>query len=266
MAAVEGDLSSAFDDYLLCGGFPNPAQALASRRQIPPEVFRLQAASAGSDLSRFGLSEHSAAQIARRITEILSTPVSWTTLVSGTDVRTHGTGKAYVEAFAAAFLVYEVPPIDLSTKRPVWQRERKVYPTDPFILHCLRAWGLGLQDPFEAAREYAANSASRGRLLECAVAAGLARGAPPGLLSGLEVSRRLTYLKTRGGREVDFVVRGATYRTPIEVKSRGRGSLDRKAMSLVGRGVIVTDGETDMGASPRMIAAPIFMALLDNGR
>jgi uncharacterized protein len=265
LSPVQGELAAAFDQYLLCGGFPIPAHALAARGEIPPEIFRLHAASAGADLSRFSLSERSAAQIARRITEVITTPVSWTTLVAGTDVRTHVTGKVYVEAFAAAFLVHEIPPIDLGTKQPVWQRERKVYPSDPFVLHSLRAWGLGLEEPFTAAREYAGNPASRGRLLECAVASALARGAPPGLLTGVEVSRRLTYLRTRGGREVDFVVRGPSARTPVEVKSSGNGHLDRKAMSLVGRGVIVTDGETDVGASPRMIAAPLFMTLLGAG-
>lgn len=265
IARLRAPLAAAFDKYLLCGGFPIAGEALALRGEIPPEVYRLHAAPVGADLARFGLSERSAGQIAKRVTEVLSTPVSWTTLVAGTDIRTHVTGKAYVEAFSAAFLVHEVPPLDLGKKQPVWQRERKVYPSDPFVLHSLRAWGLGLDEPFEAARAFAGNAASRGLLLECTVASALARGAPPGLLSGMEVARRLTYLRTRGGREVDFVVKGREGRTPVEVKSSGASKVDRKAMSLVGRGVIVTEDETDVAASPRLIAAPLFMALLRAG-
>lgn len=257
------EIHRAFEEYLLCGGFPLPAQALALGGDIPPEVFRLHAASAGADLARHGLSERSAGQIARRITEILSTPVSWTTLVSGTDIRTHVTGKAYAEAFGAAFLVHEVPPFDLGTKQPVWQRERKLYPADPFVLHSLRAWGLGIPSPFEAAREFANDPASRGKLLESVVAGALARAAPPGLFSGLDIARRLTYLNTRGGREVDFVARAEGEQTPIEVKSHASAKVDRKAMSLVGPGIIVTLDETDLSARPRVIEAPFFVCLLD---
>ncbi len=266
LARVRAPLSTAFERYLLCGGFPIAAEALAKSGEVPPEVFRLHAASVGADLARFGLSERSAGQVAKRITDVLSTPVSWTTLVAGTDIRTHVTGKAYAEAFSAAFLIHEVPPFDLARKQPVWQRERKLYPTDPFILHSLRAWGLGLDEPFESAMTFTGNAASRGRLLECTVGSALARGAPAGLLSGLDVARRLTYLRTRGGREVDFVVRGREGRTPIEVKSSAQGKVDRKAMSLVGRGVIVTEDETDVSVSPRLIAAPLFLALLGPGR
>ena len=259
------ELHDAFGDYLLCGGFPIPAADLQRKREIAPEVYRLHAAAVGADLVSFGLSIRSAAQVARRVIETLSNPISWTTLVAGTDIASHVTGKSYAEAFAAAFLAYEVPPIDLSTKEPVWRRERKLYPADPFILHSLRAWGRGDPDPFAASQDFAQNPASFGLLLEVVVAAALARGAPPALFAGLDTARRLTYLRTRGGREVDFVVRGASGLTPIEVKSRAEAKADRNGMRLVGPGVIVTRSETHLREQPRLLSAPDFLFLLGPG-
>jgi len=259
------DLHEAFDDYLLCGGFPIPAADLHRKGAVAPEVYRLHAGAVGTDLVRFGLSDRSAAQVARRIVEALSNPVSWSTLVAGTDIASHVTGKSYAEAFAAAFLAYEVPPIDLSKKEPVWRRERKLYPADPFILHSLRAWGRSDADPFGASQDFARDPASFGLLLEVAVASALARDSPPALFAGLDTARRLAYLRTRGGREVDFVVRGTSGLTPIEVKSRAEAKVDRNGMRLVGPGIIVTRSDTRLAERPRLLSAPTFLFLLGPG-
>ena len=256
------DLHRAFREYLLCGGFPIPAQALAHTGSIPPEAYAAHVGAAGSDLTRYGLSEVSAAQIARRIVQVLSTPVSWNTLAATTDIRSHTTAKSYAEALEAAFLVYSIAPFDLSSKRPVDRRERKLYPSDPFVVHSLRQWGRPTPDPYRESVEFANDPARLGLLLEAAVASALARDSLPGIFSGLAVHHRLAYLKTRGGREVDFVVRDDDLYTPVEVKSSAASKVDRKAMSLVGPGVIVTLQETDRSSRPRVIEAPYFLFLL----
>jgi predicted AAA+ superfamily ATPase len=152
--------------------------------------------------------------------------------------------------------------MDLSKKRPVWQRERKLYPADPFLLHALRAWGTPSLDPAADSKEWARDPLRRGRLVEAAVMANLAFGAPAGLMGGAQTSVRLTYLRTRGGREVDAVVSEGGRRTPVEVKTGDGAKVDRKAMSLVGPGVIVTADTTDLGTRPRQVAAPLFLYLL----
>lgn len=255
-------LASAFEEYLLCGGFPAPANALARGGEIPPEVFREAVGASGTGLARLGLSAKSAGQVARRIVDVRSNPVSWEAVASGTDLRSHVTAKSYVEALVASYLVLEVPPMDLSKKRPVWQRERKLYASDPFLLHALRAWGTPSIDPDAESREWTRDPSRRGHLVETAVMANLAFGAAAGILGGAETWERLTYLRTGGGREVDAIVSSRGKRTPVEVKTGDPAKVDRKAMSLVGPGVIVTADSTDLRARPREIAAPLFLYLL----
>ena len=252
------DVQPLLADYLLTGGFPRPLNDLRKAGRIPGETYDLYIRALTGDLARWGHDERTARELLAGVVEKLGTPLSWRTLAEETDVGSHNTVAKYVGDLERTFTLQTVYQIDRRRGRPAPRKDRKVYVTDPFLFHAVRAWALGLGDAFEASREFLSDPARRGLLLEAVVADHLARLAfamkPRSVFDAYE---HVMFWRNRKGWEVDFVLRAdGTPRAFQVTATRPRGEALR-ALRSFGGGIVLTEGGA--GAS---ISLPTFLLLV----
>jgi uncharacterized protein len=183
-AAARSAIEHAFADYLRRGGFPE-VQALDEPTRVRVLQDYLDVTILRDLIERHEIGN--AAALRRFVRQLMSSPASLFSVhkVYG-DLRSQGLSVskdslyAWLEHVEDAYAFFAVP-IHTASERVRQSNPRKVYAVDPgLVTACARR-----------------GSADRGQLLETAVF--------------VELRRRggdITYLRTRSGREVDFVVAG----------------------------------------------------------
>jgi len=81
----------------------------------------------------------------------------------------HNTVAEYIDTLSDSFVLHYLFCYDTIRNKPAYQKEKKVYFTDPFFLHAMRAW-IGGKKPFESTMEYLGDPEKVGALVEGVVA------------------------------------------------------------------------------------------------
>ncbi len=239
--ALQEPLERLFADYLVTGGFPRPLNDLRRSGRIARETYELYVRALAGDLARWGHAERTARELLAGIVAKVGTPVSWRTLAAETDIGSHNTVAKYVETLERTFVVQTVYQYDHRRRRRAPRKDRKVYVSDPFLFHAIRAWALGLDDPFEGSRDFVNDRERRSGLLEAVVADHLARiafAARPGSL--FDAYEHVLFWRSRKGWEVDFVLRIGERPRAFQVAARARPEA-RRALRAFGGGLMVTE-------------------------
>jgi predicted AAA+ superfamily ATPase len=254
---LSDDLSPAFRDYMLTGGFPRPLNDFKRTGRVSRETYDLYVRVLMGDLARWKHDERTAREILAAVVEKYGNPISWRTLAGETGLASHNTAAKYVSNMERTFTLQTVHQYDLRRKRPAPRKERKVYVSDPFIFHCIRGWSLGLLDSFEAAKQFIADPQSRGPILEAIVADHLARvafAASP--TSIFDAYQRVLFWRSRKGWEADFVIRVGDKPRALQVTASRPKQEDLRALRPFGGGIVLTEeGEGDS------IPLPVFLLL-----
>ena len=250
-------LNRLLDRYLLCGGFPRPASALMEEGEISYEIYDLHVRAMLGDIVRWGGNERTVREVLLAVLDTMTTPVSWRTLATRTSVGSHNTVAKYVDDLHGTFTLQVVHHLDMSRGRGAPRKDRKVYVTDPFLFHALRAWCLGLQDPFAASQEFLAREYNKGKLLEAIVASHLARDSIP--LGGLPSENVFHFRSGRG--EVDFVVRSGDVLLALQVTASRRPR--PRALSPLrpfSHAILLTGGGADLSVPRPVLPVSSFLA------
>jgi len=255
---LQDQLQPLLLEYLMTGGFPRPLNDLRRLGRISAETYELYIRVLTGDLARWGYEERTARELLAAVVEEMGTPLSWRTLATETDLGSHNTVAKYVESLEKTFTLQTVYQLDPRRRRPAPKKHRKVYVADPFMFHAIRAWSLGLGDPYEAAQDHVMNPATRGPLLEGIVADHLARiaaGARP--RSVFDAYEHVLFWRSRRGWEVDFVLRTDGRPRALQVTTSRPRPEARRALRAFGGGIVLSEagGTSTVPLGPFLLLA-----------
>lgn len=250
-------LQHRFREYLVTGGFPLSVNHFLSQGQISPYVYQLYLSWIEGDIGRSGKLVRNLYQIMSRVLKHMSTGVSWYALSREAGIASHATVQEYVDILERMYVLRAVPFLDLSSKVPMFRKNKKLYLQDPLIFHCFSGKESGISDNFFAeCQRVSTDPESVSRLVESVV--------------GIHICRSFgNCFYWQGPKEIDFVANRGGRLAFFEVKYRERvsasefewfGGVRPKRERLV----VVTKQTSEEGAVVQMIPAPVFLIKLTN--
>ena len=123
----------------------------------------------------------------------MCTGVSWYGLSRESGIASHATVQEYIEILERMYVLRSVPFIDLSTKLPMYRKNKKLYFQDPLIFHCFSGKNFGIADNFfTECKRFLNDPVSESKLVESVV--------------GMHIFRHYRNLfYWQGRKEIDFV-------------------------------------------------------------
>lgn len=226
------EISSLFEKYLECGGFPPAVRGMLSEGRVPEEVKDTFLSAFLSDLVRLGKSEALAKRVLTAVIEKLPSPFSLNSVAKEFEIRSHKTVFHYLDLLEKLFLLKNVYFIEPNKLLEVYRKERKVHLTDPFLYRIFSEWCF-VEPPTQAS------------LVESVVVSHL--------------SRRFRVGYWRDGAEIDAVLPDLGF--GIEVKW-GRGKAEgRKGVGKIREILILTKEE--LSREVPCVPASLFLACFD---
>lgn len=226
----KGRYQELLEKYLYWGGFPMVVSDLVKGENVSVEALSVYRSVMFSEFEKLRRNVSLFMGLMRKLYTVVGVPVSYNSLTQDTGCHSNAVVQDYLEIFAASFLGFEVPCIDLANRRPYPKREKKFYAIDP-VLWKIIADQAGLSSIHMAA------------LAEQAAAVHLIRPlanrwASQGSLEGLY------YFRSKKGKEVDFVclngLSGEPFGVEVKYQERVSGWDEQSIAKGVGRGLLVT--------------------------
>ncbi len=244
-----------FKEYLITGGFPLAVNSFFSGNNISSYVYQLYLSWIEGDIGRAGKLERNLYQIMSRILAHMCTGVSWYGLSRESGIASHATVQEYIEILERMYVLRSVPFIDLSTKLPMYRKNKKLYFQDPLIFHCFSGKNFGIADNFfTECKRFLNDPVSESKLVESVVGMHIFR-----------YYRNLFYWQ--GRKEIDFVAIKDGELNFFEVKyqekvSAGEFQWFTTISSKTDRLNIITKQDFEKHQSICLIPVPIFLIQL----
>ncbi|MDR0373623.1 MAG: ATP-binding protein [Nitrososphaerota archaeon] len=218
------ELQKLFQSYILTGGIARVTDEYLKHGEISENIYKTYVDVVLGDLAKWGKRENYLRQVISRVVETFGSPISWNTLKQGTDIASHNTIAEYIDTLSDSFVVHHMFCYDANRNKPAYQKEKKLYFTDPFFLHAMRAWITG-KKPFVSTLEYLEDPMKVGVLVEGVAADHMAR-----LAFRLCEQKQLfcsensvMYWRGKKGREVDFILKQSSSKPiAVELKYQSR--------------------------------------------
>ena len=204
------------------------------------------------DIGRAGKLERNLYQIMSRVLAHISTGISWYKLSREAGIASHATVQEYIEILERMYVLRTVPFIDLSSKLPMYRKNKKLYFQDPLIFHCFSAKNNGIGDNFftESLR-FLNDPLDKSKLVESVV--------------GMHIFRRYqNCFYWQGRKEIDFVAKEGNKLHFFEVKYQEKVSASEfqwfKKISPKGRRLsVITKQDFQKDQSISLMPAPVFL-------
>jgi predicted AAA+ superfamily ATPase len=222
-------------------------------------------------LAKYGKRETYLRQVIRRVLETSGTPIGWNTLKQGTDIASHNTVAEYIDTLSDSFVLHYMLCYDTNRNKPAYQKEKKVYFTDPFFMHAMRAW-IGGKKPFESTMEYLGEPEKVGALVEGIAADHMVR-----LSFRLCEQKQLfcseesvMYWRGKKDREIDFILKqGLPKPVAIEVKYQNKitsrdlyGVIDFKKITDSPNAIVLSKETLETRKNVTIIPIWLFLMLV----
>jgi predicted AAA+ superfamily ATPase len=198
-------LFHAFDEYLAHGGYMTALNDLASQGRILPATYATYSDWIRGDMRKRGKNEQALRELLGALIRQYGSQVTWHSLSSATGIEHHATMADYVDLLGRMEALLVVPALVEHRLAAAPKKARKVFFSDPFVRHSIRAWLEPGADPFGAVTCSAiADPQQAAALVDSVVAAHYGRHYP------------LYYIKAEGEVDVAYVEKGRF--CPVEVK------------------------------------------------
>ncbi|MCK4666065.1 ATP-binding protein [Candidatus Dependentiae bacterium] len=220
---------SLFQAYLNVGGFPRPISDFFYKNKVQDETLLIFQSILFSEFEKHGRSLTTLLNLLKEITNSLTSPISYNTLMKKIGLSNAKSVKEYLELLNYSFLGIQAFSYDVSKKRSFSNRNKKIYLIDPIIFRLLHQ-KLGMKIPDES------------KIVENITAMEISRlykqnWADIGLLS------ELYYWKSkRKGNEIDFLIQLNEKPFGLEVKYQNTisGWDELSIKKGIGKGLILT--------------------------
>lgn len=269
LSFLSKDLQKLFQNYLLTGGIARVTDEYLKHNEISENIYKTYVDVVLGDLAKWGKRDTYLRQVINRVLETSGTPIGWNTLRQGTDIASHNTVAEYIDTLSDSFVLHYLFCYDTNRNKPSYQKEKKVYFTDPFFMHAMRGWISG-KKPFESTMEYLGDPEKVGALVEGIAADHMVR-----LSFRLCEQKQLfcsedsvMYWRGKKEREVDFVLKeGLPKPVAVEVKYQPKittrdlyGVIDFKKITDSPNAIVLS--KETLAARGNLTIIPIWLFLL----
>lgn len=257
-----GDLNRALRSYLLTGGFPRPVDEFLSDGQVDRDSYKVYQSSVLGGIFKRGKKESYLRDLVSRLLETQTSSVGWTALKRYTGIKDQETVEDYIRLLKDMFVLNLVHKADPNKKKANTAAYKKIYFSDPFILHAMNAWVNHYEDPLGVSEKSLDDPEFRSRLVEQVVANHLTRlSYRSGLFRVSSPESRVFYWSN--SREVDFLYKMDGSLLPIEVKYKndvgGGWEWIRKRF---GKPVVLSKEDWEVKEEYVVLPASLFLALI----
>lgn len=198
-------LFSAFDEYLMHGGFLTAMNDLTACGRVLPATLRTYSDWIRGDVLKRGRHEHYLREIISAIIKRYCSQITWNNLLADLSIDHPKTVADYVQLLAAMDAAYIQSAIQEDRLCAAPKKAKKLLFTDPFIFHALHDWVKpDHHDGYSLMQATLADPIQAGRLAEACAVNHCRRFYPT------------YYIKAKG--EVDIAVVREEQLWPIEVK------------------------------------------------
>jgi hypothetical protein len=246
LAVFQQEIDTHFQNYLLTGGFPLSVNALNATQSIPAYIYNTYLQWVLGDLSKLGKQQHYFKQIARKLVESMTTPLSWQSILKTTDIGSHNTIIEYIDHLEGSFILSVFYCLDMNSRLPAYKKNKKLYFADPFIHHTIHAWIKDSAAPFQLAEQQVFDSVAVSKLVESTVGVHLLRH-----------YAKVYYWQNR--KEIDFVIVHNGKIVPVEVKFRKTiDAAELAYLKTFPKAVAVTQSDLKLAGNILLIPASLF--------
>jgi len=250
----EEEIKNAFEEYLLCGGFPLSILCFKEKGKIEHSIYYTYLQAFIGDLTKAGKRESYVREILSIIFQKRHEPLDWLLISKESGIGSHHTIKEYVETLEAFFLLKVIYAVKhLGGNEFSFRKRKKLYISDPFVYSLFLAWVKGEVEPYREAIRLVEDTLYKSKLTENVVGIHLSQVFP-----------KLGYWRNRS--EIDFIGLGKSpLRQYFEVKYQERITSGDKRQLKKTRGGIIISKRTlayDEKNAIAIVPAHLFLSVL----
>lgn len=266
------ELKLLFNIYLLTGGFPQVInnylknidegikKGKRGNKNIEDSMYEELMRYIGGEIRKVDKKEEIARQILRATLRRICSGFSYTTLSKEIeDGIQHQTLLSYIDVMEKSFILQSLHSYDFNKKMERVKGNKKLYFSDPFILHAVNSVVSG-KTGFDLAREYLEKENNIAGLVQCILASHLTR-----IKEIPKMREPITFLWFYYDRnkEIDFVYRTNENYLGLEVKYQyGAREGDIKKINQIKEYILLTQDSFDM-TQELIVPVHIFLPLLE---
>ena len=220
------DLELAFREYHLTGGYLTALNDWVRDRSIATATFRTYADWVRGDVLKKRKNEFYLREVLAAILRRYNTQVSWGSLAEDLPIDHHQTVAEYCAILESMDVLFIQSALDQDRLGPAPKKARKLFFTDPFIHHALRAYVQDMENPDEEIiQPLHTNELELAHLAEAALANHVHRHYPT------------YYIKAEGEVDIAYVKDNQFW--PLEAKWTGQiRPKDLKQIAKYSNGII----------------------------
>ncbi|MEF8879629.1 MAG: ATP-binding protein [Candidatus Thermoplasmatota archaeon] len=259
------DLDQKLNNYLKTGGFPKTINQFKTKGEIKYETYELYQSVIFGDIYKQNLERSSLRDIIQRVIETRTSRVGWDTLKKNTSIKHHDTVKKYVETLEKSFVLNILHKVNLNKKIPTTSAYKKIYFSDPFIFHSMRAWINGYSNPFKESSKALQKPDFKSKMVEEVVMGHLVR-----LAFNLQPSdhfdskEQLFYWSN--SKEIDFILKYKNRLYPVEVGYKedigGKGKWIEKRFRNSLTPILISKNQFEINEHYVIVPASLFLFLI----
>lgn len=236
------DLKKVYWDFLLTGGFLKVVNLLSKKEPLA-EAAELYQGALKSELAKFRKKELHARRVLDKVIRSLTAETSYANVAEEAELGSKNTAADYLGFFADSFLLAETLFYSVPQKRVVIKKNKKYYPTDPFLLWVFNSFVSGSNQIEEFHRRYLTPPLDS-QLAEAFVASELYK-------SGLE------FYYFRNSRGLDFYIPEGDLGVEVKYKEKITSS-DLESLRCAGKKVIVSKNTLEKRGDVLIIPAHLW--------
>ena len=260
------ELKLLFNIYLLTGGFPQVINNYLKNinkgnKNIEDSIYEEIIRYILGEVTKVDKKEEIARQILMAALRRICSGFSYTSLSKEIENGIqHQTLLSYIDVMEKSFILQSLHSYDFNKKMERVKGNKKLYFSDPFILHAVNSMVSGMGG-FDLAQEYLEKEGNAGRLVKCIVASHLARIKE---IPKMREPIQFLWFYYDRNREIDFVYRTDTGNNYIGLELKyqyGAKEEDIKRINQIRDYILLTQDSFDI-TQELIVPVHIFLPLL----
>lgn len=134
------ELTSLFEKFLLCGGFPPSMYALMENGEIVERIYDTYFNWVVSDMAKLDRSERIMTSVIQGIIKNYSSKFSLNSIAKEMEISSHVTVRDYLELLDELYVARSF--FQLNRERPAFRSDRKAYFIDPFLFRVFSKYNI----------------------------------------------------------------------------------------------------------------------------
>ena len=132
------NMNRLIQEFSVSGGFLKIINLMAQKFALT-DALELYRSALRSELAKAGRKEVSARGVLRKIIASVTAETSYTSIAEEAELGSKNTAVEYLNFFRDSLLLNEVMFYDIDQRRILLKKNKKFYPSDPFLLHLFNA-------------------------------------------------------------------------------------------------------------------------------